>query len=122
MQIYEVSSTQKNIYVPIMMYHQVKNEGFGKDVISPYEFESDLKFLSENNYNTITMTDLIAYVYDGIDLPLNSIILSFDDGYLTTYKYVFPLLKKYNMKIVLSIIGKSTDDFSKVKDGKELVG
>ncbi len=114
--IYATSSTQKNTFVPIMMYHQVKSKGLGKDVISPKEFESDLKFLSENNYHTVTMSDLIAYVYDGKELPENPIILSFDDGYLTTYLNVFPLLKKYNMKIVLSIIGKSTDDFSKVKD------
>lgn len=116
LRIYATSSMQENIFVPIMMYHQVKNNGLGKDVISPYEFESDLKFLTENNYNTITMSDLIDYVYDGKELPENPIILSFDDGYLSTYKYVFPLLKEYNMKIVLSIIGKSTDDFTRVKE------
>lgn len=115
-EIYAVSSMQPTICVPIIMYHQVKNKGFGKNVISPYEFESDLEYLSENNYNTITMTQLIDYVYDGIELPQNPIILSFDDGYLNTYKYVFPMLEKYNMKIVLSIVGKVTDDFSKVVD------
>jgi peptidoglycan/xylan/chitin deacetylase (PgdA/CDA1 family) len=98
------------------MYHQVKNSGLGKDVISPYEFESDLKYLSENKYTTITMTELIDYVYQDIELPPNPIILTFDDGYLTTYKTVFPLLKKYDMKIVLSIVGKSVDDFSRVND------
>lgn len=116
LRICATSSMQENIFVPIMMYHQVKNNGLGKDVISPYEFESDLKFLSENNFNTITMSDLINYVYDGKELPENPIILSFDDGYLSTYKYVFPLLKEYNMKIVLSVIGKSTDDFTRVKE------
>lgn len=106
----------KKICVPIIMYHQVKNVGLGKDVISSSEFESDLKYLSEHNYTTITMTQLIDYVYEGTQLPENAIILSFDDGYLTTYENVFPLLKKYNMKIVLSIIGKSTDDFSLVSN------
>jgi peptidoglycan/xylan/chitin deacetylase (PgdA/CDA1 family) len=98
------------------MYHQVKNNSFGKDVISPYEFECDLKYLTENDYHTIVMADLIDYVYNDVQLPENPIILSFDDGYLNTYKNVFPLLKKYNMKIVLSIVGKSTDDFSRVHD------
>ncbi len=110
------SSQQQKLCIPIIMYHQVKNGGFGKDVISPYEFENDLKYLSENNYNTITMNQLIDYVYDNKELPQNPIILTFDDGYLSTYKYVFSLLKKYNMKIVLSIIGISTDNFSKVFD------
>ena len=112
------TTTQQSqkICVPIIMYHQVKNRNLGKDVITPSEFESDLKYLAKNNYTTITMKKVIDYVYDGIELPENPIILSFDDGYLSTYKNVFPLLKKYNMKIVLSIIGKSTDDFSKVDD------
>ncbi len=115
-EIYAVSSRSAAVCVPIIMYHQVKNNELGKDVISPYEFESDLKYLSDNNYSTIAMTDLINYVYEDTDLPENPIILSFDDGYLSTYKYVFPLLQKYNKKIVLSIVGKSTDDFSKVND------
>lgn len=115
-EIYEVYSRKQTICVPIIMYHQVKNNELGKDVISPYEFESDLKYLSDSNYHTITMTELINYVYQDTALPDNPIILSFDDGYISTYKYVFPLLQEYNMKIVLSIIGKSTDDFSRVID------
>ncbi len=111
-----VSSNNQAVCVPIMMYHQVKNDNLGKDVISPYEFESDLKYLADNNYSTITMSQLIDFVYYGIELPKNPIILSFDDGYISVYKYVFPLLKKYDKKIVLSIVGKSTDNFSKVFD------
>ena len=110
------NSSEPAIVVPILMYHQVRNSDLGKDVISPYEFESDLKYLSEQKYNTITMTQLIDYVYNGTELPQNPIILTFDDGLLSTYKYAFPLLQKYDVKIVLSIIGKSTDDFSKVMD------
>lgn len=116
--IYATSSLVKDgkVCVPVIMYHQVKAKGLGKDVISPEEFENDLKYLAENNYTTITMSQLIDFVYEGAELPENPIILSFDDGYLSNYVNVFPLLKKYNMKIVMSIIGKSTDDFSKVVD------
>ncbi len=110
-----VSQIEK-LYLPILMYHQVKENGVGKDVITQSEFEADLIYLKENNYNTITMQDLLDFVYNNKLLPENPIILTFDDGYLTTYKYVFSLLKKYDMKIVLSIIGISTDKFSKVLD------
>jgi peptidoglycan/xylan/chitin deacetylase (PgdA/CDA1 family) len=114
--IYAVSALDQPVCVPIIMYHQVKYNYLGKNAISPSEFESDLKYLSDNKYNTITMTQLIDYVYEGVDLPDNPIILSFDDGYYNTYKFVYPLLKEYNMKIVLSVIGKVTDDFSEVED------
>jgi peptidoglycan/xylan/chitin deacetylase (PgdA/CDA1 family) len=111
-----MNTEEQQVYIPIIMYHQVKYNNLSKDVISPYEFESDLKYYKDNNYNTITMTQLIDYVYNDVDLPPNPIILSFDDGYLSTYKNVFPLLKKYDAKIVLSIIGRSVDLFSKVVD------
>jgi peptidoglycan/xylan/chitin deacetylase (PgdA/CDA1 family) len=107
---------EKRLCIPIIMYHHVKNTGLGKDVISPYEFESDLKYLSENDYHTINMTQLINYVYEDEPLPENSIILTFDDGLYSTYKNVYPLLQQYDMKIVLSIVGKSVDDFSRVND------
>lgn len=115
----EVSATAEKktiVTVPIIMYHEVKTFKTGKDVITPYEFESDLKYLSENHYTTITMTQLIDYVYNNTPLPEKPIILSFDDGYLSTYVYVYPLLKKYKMSIVFSIIGKNTDDFTNVPD------
>ncbi|MDP4132758.1 MAG: polysaccharide deacetylase family protein [Bacillota bacterium] len=104
------------VYVPIIMYHEIKTYKLGKDVISPYEFESDLQYLKSNNYNTITMADLINYVYNNGTLPENPIVISFDDGYLSTYKYALPLLKKYEMKIVFSILGKNTDDFTQIPD------
>lgn len=104
------------VYLPIIMYHEVKTYKAGKDVILPREFENDLKYLLENNYTTITMNDLIDYVYSDVPLPEKPIILSFDDGYLNNYVYVLPLLKQYNMKIVFSIIGKNTDDFTNIPD------
>ena len=111
-----VSAGSPRIFLPILMYHEVKPYKTGKDVITPYEMESDLEFFRENHYTTITMTDLIDYVYSGKPLPEKPVILSFDDGYLNNFIYVFPLLKKYDMKIVLSIIGKNTDDFTRIPD------
>lgn len=110
------TDTSDKIKLPIIMYHEIRKTNTGKDIITPSEFESDLKFLEENDYHTITMADLIAYVYDNKDLPENPIMLTFDDGYYNNYIYGFPLLQKYDIKIVLSIIGKGVDDFSRIKD------
>lgn len=111
-----VSADKDSVCVPIIMYHEVKDFKLGKDVISPYELESDLIYLKDNQYSTITMTQLIDYAESGTDLPKNPIILSFDDGYLSTYVNVLPLLKKYNMKIAFSVIGVNIDDFTRVPD------
>lgn len=112
----EAEPAEKTVYLPIIMYHEVKPYKAGRDVILPWEFESDLKYLAENHYTTVTMSDLVNYVYHGIPLPEKPIVLSFDDGYLNNYVYVLPLLEKYHMKMVFSIIGKNTDDFTRIPD------
>ena len=110
------AENEKAVYLPIIMYHELKTHGVGKDVIYPYEFESDLKYYKSNKYTPITMNELISYVCEGGTLPEKPVMLTFDDGYLSTYVYAFPLIKKYNMKIVLSIIGKNTDEFTRIPD------
>lgn len=100
--------------VPILMYHSVCENGGkqSKFVVSADAVEEDLKYISENGYTTISAHDLISYVNDGAPLPQKPIMLTFDDGYYNNYCYVYPLLKKYNAKAVISIIGKYTDLYS----------
>ena len=62
------------------------------------------------------MKEVIDYVNGTGFLPKKPIVLSFDDGYYNNYYYAFPLLKKYNMKAVISIVGKLSDDFSQTPD------
>ena len=86
-------------------------------VISPKLFEQDLKYLKKHGYTSILMSDLIAYVENGTPLPKKPILITFDDGYYNNYLYAFPLLKKYQMKAVISIIGKETDKNSRSGGG-----
>lgn len=99
--------------VPIVMYHEIKQTGLGKLAISPYEFESDLKYFKSEGYTPVVMSDLIDFVYKGKPLPPKPIVITFDDGYYNNYVFAYPLLRKYNVKAVLSVIGKNTDDFTR---------
>lgn len=101
-----------SVSLPIFLYHIISPKKSYQFGITPSELESDLIYLSKTGYTTITMTQLIDYVDTGKSLPPKPVILSFDDGYYNNYVYAFPLLKKYRVKMVFSIIGKSTDDFS----------
>ena len=107
-----VNATEQGIKVPIIMYHSILNTRTGTYIVSPEQLEKDLKYISEKGYTTITMTDLINYVYDDGKLPKKPIILTFDDGYYNNYTYLLPLLEKYDMKAVISIVGDFTDNFS----------
>lgn len=102
------------IDVPIIMYHAVSaiESMQGDYVISPQEFEEDLKYLTENKYTTVFVKDLVEYVNGSGDLPEKPIVLSFDDGYYNNYLYVYPLLKKYNCKALISPIAYFSELYS----------
>lgn len=105
------ATTDTPVYLPILMYHQILEDGTrqGRYVISPEEFEDDLKILQKHGYTPIKVKDLIDFVRDKKELPEKPVMITFDDGFESDYTYAFPLLKKYNMKAVFSVIGKYAD-------------
>lgn len=106
-----------------LMYHQVlKDESrAGKYIITPYELEEDLKYLSQNGYVSILPSEL-EQINDGKKkLPEKAVMITFDDGYETGLYYVLPLLEKYDMKAVINIVGRYTDEYSSInEEGKHL--
>ena len=109
---------QEGIELPIIMYHSILKSAKvqTKYIVTPAQFESDLKWIKDNGYTSIFMSDLISYVYDGTPLPEKPIIITFDDGYYNNLVYMYPLLVKYDMKAVVSIVGSYSEIFSNSKD------
>jgi peptidoglycan/xylan/chitin deacetylase (PgdA/CDA1 family) len=100
--------------VPIIMYHSItKNTRGSAYIITPAELESDLKYLRDNGYDTVTVDDLVAYVKGKAPLPKKPIVLSFDDGHYNNIYYGEPLLKKYGMRGVIAIVGAFSDKTEK---------
>lgn len=102
----------------IVMYHQVAegSKSLGKFTIQQSQLESDLLYLKEQGYETITMAQLIDYTEGKGGLPEKPVMITFDDGYESFYGYVYPLLQKYNMKAVLSVVGEFVDRYTNAPD------
>lgn len=105
----------------VLMYHGVHSdpEKAGAYVITPQALEQDLLFLQGQGCHTVTMREVIAYVREGAPLPEKPVMLTFDDGYYNNYLNAYPLLQKYGMKAVLSIIVGETDKYSSLDENKE---
>lgn len=109
--IYEAVSANadsgEEIFVPIIMYHSLlKNpDRAGDYVVSPNVFESDMRYLSENGYTTVFVSDLINYVDNGAPLPKKPVVVTFDDGYYNIMEYAYPYMKENNIKGVINIVG-----------------
>lgn len=61
-------------------------------------FESKIALLKKSGFHGVFWGELYDYTAGDLELPGNSILLTFDDGYLDNWVYVYPILKKYGMK------------------------
>lgn len=92
--------------LPVLMYHKIQPAAAQDDlVISVDKFEEQLRYLKHNGFNTISLSQLTAYVTKGAALPHKPVMLTFDDGYRDNLLYAYPLLKKYGMKANIFLIG-----------------
>lgn len=107
-----------DVKIPIVMYHHVSKDPalWCNYVVSPDELEADLKYLKENGYTTVTVSQLVEYAETDNALPEKPVVLTFDDGQESFYAYVYPLLMEYEMCAVLSIVGEYVDRYSAAED------
>jgi peptidoglycan/xylan/chitin deacetylase (PgdA/CDA1 family) len=91
-----------NNKVMILAYHRVLDlssdfEYDGSNVsVSVDNFSKQMKFLFEN-YNVISLDQFVKNFHNDISLPKNSVIITFDDGYVDSYRNAYPILKKFNL-------------------------
>lgn len=88
-----------NPRVVIVMYHRI-TEGEAGNLYerSAADFESDLKYLKENNIRVIGFSELNEIVAGERELLTHAAIITFDDGDHSWLSLAAPLLKNYRMK------------------------
>jgi len=90
--------------VPILMYHSIAYEKDNPVRLPIENLEEQFKYLKDNGYYTITLTDLYKYFMTDTPIPEKSVVLTFDDGYVDNYMAMLPILKKYNFKATIFVI------------------
>lgn len=72
-------------------------------------FEEQLEHILKH-YNVIRMEDLFAAVRGEKTFPKNSLLLTFDDGYVDHYQFVFPVLVRYGIQGSFFVPGKAIQE------------
>lgn len=99
---------QNNLY--IAMYHYTRDLGHsrypqikGLDISL---FRQQLEYM-KNNFNFVTMEEVIEAAENRYLLPDNALLLTFDDGYVDNYTYAMPLLEEFGVQGSFFIPGKT---------------
>ena len=93
--------------IKTLTYHFIYNshgESCNESICLPLDtFEEHIKYLSENDYLTLTMEELELYMDGKLRIPDKSIVLTIDDG---TYLHpdTIQLLEKYDVYATLFVI------------------
>lgn len=100
----------KPIRLPVIMYHSVFGETPSEYVVTPTQLENDLRWLKTNGYTSVTAQQVIEYAAGSGSLPSRPVMITLDDGYYNNLTYLLPLLEKYDMNAVISVVGTYTDN------------
>ena len=90
--------------VPVLMYHHILQDHElvkYKNVsttVTLKQFREQMDYLASKGYDTISVTDFERYMKGQITLPVHSLLITFDDGLLTTKIYAYEILKSYGFQ------------------------
>lgn len=102
-------TTKKAAGVPVLMYHFFYDKDAGEkgkdaNYMEIHDFESQLSYLSENNYYFPTWAELNNYVAGKSCLPEHSIVITVDDGDESFFRLAAPVIEKYNVKVTSFVV------------------
>lgn len=117
-------NTDKLIYYKnkavVLTYHHISPKPYSFITIKPERFEEDIKTLIDSGFNFISIRQLINAMNGVEALPDNAVAITFDDGLESFYIYAYPILKKYNVPALNSIITSRCENYKSYKNDKPL--
>lgn len=97
--------------VVILTFHDVSSTFKTTYTITPGMFEAKIQNLVSNGYTVISLNQMVNFVHGKGTLPSKAVVITVDDGYLSMYKDIYPILKKYHLPatffLVASYIGNN---------------
>ena len=99
----------------ILMYHSISQDSdidiLIDNKVSPNNFEKQMQYIAKKK-KVISLAAFLDYTKNKDKRLKNSVVITFDDGYLDNYTVALPILKKYGLPatffITTGLIGKAS--------------
>jgi biofilm PGA synthesis lipoprotein PgaB len=93
----------------VIAYHDVKDDVAGdydpdQYAVSTNNLIAQFTWLRDNGFRPVSFDQIIDAREGRRPLPENAVLLTFDDGLISFYTRVFPLLKVFNYPAVISVV------------------
>lgn len=122
--IYCFMQEYRNDRVPVLLYHHFAPGGqTDEKTTNDYHpvyfcfdtaFDDQMSYLRREGYTAISLNDFVAFQKNQKTLPPKPVVLTFDDGFMSNYRYAFPILKKYGMTATIFMtVDRNAGNFKK---------
>lgn len=78
------------------------------------------KWLKDNGYTVVSLDQINRAKQGSYQLPKKSVLLTFDDGYLSFYTQIYPLLKQYQYPAVFALVTDWIESKKPIQYGKQV--
>ncbi|HYB72497.1 MAG TPA: polysaccharide deacetylase family protein [Candidatus Sulfotelmatobacter sp.] len=101
--------------LPALTYHHVAERGGDRLTVDLPGFEAQVRYLTEHGYATLHAADFVRCLRGEAPAPERAVLLTFDDGYVDTWAYAYPILRRYKAKATLFLVTGWVSDAPRVR-------
>lgn len=95
--------------IPVLMYHKVWPGASNDLTITPGQLREHWRYLENEGYKALSLQEYVEITVGKKGLPEKAILITFDDGYVNNFTYVYPLLQELKWQATFFIIGGLLD-------------
>lgn len=89
--------------VPVLLYHDITLGEPGPMAVSREQFALQMAYLARNRYRVITLDQLLDFLQFKGSVPDRAVVITFDDGWASTYRIAYPILRRHGFKASLFV-------------------
>lgn len=97
----------------VFMYHRFGNSKYPSTNIRLEQFKHHLDYIEEHGYSVWALSKIVRYIQEGKKIPKNTVAISVDDAYKTTYTHGYKMLKEKNYPFTVFVNTNPIDNRSK---------
>lgn len=92
-----------------LTFHDVRDDVLKVGDRDPYAISTQnlvqfFEWLKRSDWHPVSLKQIMQARQGGTALPKNAVLISFDDGALSHYSRVFPLVKEYKIPVVFALV------------------
>jgi peptidoglycan/xylan/chitin deacetylase (PgdA/CDA1 family) len=96
----------KSANVAVLGYHDVRDRGGSPMLIAGSKFREQMQVIKDSQIPVVSLADVMAWKKGEKNIPQESIVITFDDGWEGVYTYAYPVLKEFGFPFTVYLYKK----------------